>query len=174
MIETVTAAAVGGVLPRRGGIVSSGRRGASGRCIALRRRGVRAGCAAEGGEKKRMKRSHLISMKDDYFSTFSAHRPTTAVSLFILLLLTACIPPARLPAPPLNPPGLLPVTEPGAKLAMQLAPTLFVQRDEPFPLIRVAAVVHPRRPIIAYHLLCEHEGNLQWVPLAHTRDAEAA
>ncbi len=90
----------------------------------------------------------------------------------VVSLLTACIPPARLPAPPLNPPGLLPVTEPGAKLAMQLAPTLFVQRDEPFPLIRVAAVVHPRRPIIAYHLLWEHDVNLQWVPWAQPSDEE--
>lgn len=62
--------------------------------------------------------------------------------------------------------------DPAAKLAMQLAPTLFVQRDEPFPLIRVAAVVHPTRPIIAYHLLWEHDVNLQWVPWAKPSDEE--
>jgi hypothetical protein len=57
-------------------------------------------------------------------------------------------------------------------LARSLAPVLYLQRDEPFPLDRVAAVVHPTRPIIAYHLLWRHDVNGQWVPWAKPSDEE--
>jgi hypothetical protein len=59
-----------------------------------------------------------------------------------------------------------------AQLAERLAPTLFVQVDEEFPLVRVAAVVHPTRPIIAYHLLWQHDVNGQWLPWAKPSDEE--
>jgi hypothetical protein len=57
-------------------------------------------------------------------------------------------------------------------LARKLAPVLYAQRDEPFPLIRVVAVLHPVRPIIAYHLLWRHDVNGQWVPWAKPSDEE--
>src|SRR3984893_8717776 len=57
-------------------------------------------------------------------------------------------------------------------LARSLAPNLYLQRDEPFPLDRVAAVVNPARPIIAYHLLWRHDVNGQWVPWAKPSDEE--
>lgn len=57
-------------------------------------------------------------------------------------------------------------------LAAALAPVLYVQRDEPFPLVRVAAVVNPSRPVIAYHLLWQHDVNGQWLPWAKPSDEE--
>jgi hypothetical protein len=60
----------------------------------------------------------------------------------------------------------------GVALARSLAPTLHVQRDEPFALERVVAVIHPTRPIIAYHLLWSHDVNGQWLPWAKASDAE--
>ena len=104
-------------------------------------------------------------------------RPTirlhwTAALAALALSLTGCVPPARLPALSLSPPGSLSPADSAAALAMRLAPTLFVQRDEPFPLLRVAAVVHPTRRIIAYHLLWKHDVHLQWVPWAKPSDEE--
>jgi len=57
-------------------------------------------------------------------------------------------------------------------LAHTLAPVLYLQRDEPFPLDRVVAVVHPTRPVIAYHLLWRHDVNGQWLPWAKPSDEE--
>jgi hypothetical protein len=57
-------------------------------------------------------------------------------------------------------------------LATALAPVLHIQRDEPFTLERVVAVLHPTRPIIAYHLLWSHDINGQWVPWSKASDAE--
>ena len=87
-------------------------------------------------------------------------------------VLAACVPRAHLPPFPLNPPGSVALNEAPAQLAMRLAPTLFLQRDEPFPLIRVAAVLHPLRPVIAYHLLWQHDVNGQWLPWAKPDDEE--
>jgi hypothetical protein len=47
-----------------------------------------------------------------------------------------------------------------------------VQRDEPFRLERVVAVINPTRPIIAYHLLWSHDVNGQWLPWTKASDAE--
>ena len=49
---------------------------------------------------------------------------------------------------------------------------LYVQRDEPFALLRVVAVVNPNRPIIAYHLLWSHDINGQWMPWTKPSDEE--
>src|SRR5437016_9437485 len=57
-------------------------------------------------------------------------------------------------------------------LAKSLAPVLYLQRDEPFPLDRVVAVVHPTEPVIAYHLLWRHDVNGQWLPWAKPSDEE--
>ena len=60
----------------------------------------------------------------------------------------------------------------GVALATALAPVLHVQRDEPFTLERVVAVLSPTRRIIAYHLLWSHDVNGQWVPWSKASDAE--
>ncbi len=84
--------------------------------------------------------------------------------------MTGCGPHVALPAVPL---ALINASDSaGIALARTLAPVLHVQRDEPFVLERVVAVIHPTRPIIAYHLLWSHDVNGQWVPWAKARDAE--
>lgn len=60
----------------------------------------------------------------------------------------------------------------GIALARSLAPTLHVQRDEPFKLERVVAVINPVRPVVAYHLLWSHDVNGQWLPWTKASDAE--
>lgn len=57
-------------------------------------------------------------------------------------------------------------------LAKALAPVLYVQRDEYFPLERVVAVVHPTRPIIAYALAWKWDLNGQWLPWTRSSDEE--
>lgn len=58
------------------------------------------------------------------------------------------------------------------RLARALAPTLFVQRDEAFPLERVVAVVHPTRHIVAYVLAWKWDVNGQWLPWTKSSDEE--
>ncbi|MDB4906977.1 MAG: hypothetical protein JWO05_1761 [Gemmatimonadetes bacterium] len=53
-----------------------------------------------------------------------------------------------------------------------LAPVLYLQRDEWFPLERVVAVVHPTRPIIAYHLLWKDDVTGSWIPFTVPTDEE--
>src|ERR1051325_3325964 len=86
--------------------------------------------------------------------------------------LCACNPPGAVPPTPENVPDLLSPSDPAGQLAAQLAPTLHLQPDEPFKIVRPAAVVHPSRPIVAYHLLWEHDVNGQWVPWAKPNDEE--
>lgn len=53
-----------------------------------------------------------------------------------------------------------PPREPGASqrtLVERLAPRVFVTQTEPFRLLDVAAIVHPDRPLIAYHLFWEDD-----------------
>ena len=58
------------------------------------------------------------------------------------------------------------------RLARALAPLLYVQRDEWFPLSRAVAVVHPTRPIIAYHLLWQDDVHGAWIPFTVPTDEE--
>jgi hypothetical protein len=57
-------------------------------------------------------------------------------------------------------------------LAQTLAPVLYVQRDEWFPLERVVAVIHPVRPVIAYHMLWKDDVNGSWIPFTVPTDEE--
>jgi hypothetical protein len=57
-------------------------------------------------------------------------------------------------------------------LARALAPLLYVQRDEWFPLQRVVAVLHPTRRVIAYHLLWLDDVNGSWIPFTVPTDEE--
>jgi len=59
-----------------------------------------------------------------------------------------------------------------ARLAHRLAPLLYQQRDEWFPLERAVAVVHPSRPIIGYHLLWRDDAHGAWIPFTVPTDEE--
>lgn len=85
-------------------------------------------------------------------------------------MLLACGPHVVLPPVPATLPNQS--SEADVALAKSLAPLLHLQRDEPFALERVVAVVNPTRPVIAYHLLWSHDVNGQWVPWAKASDAE--
>lgn len=90
-------------------------------------------------------------------------------------LLMACGPRAHIPSPPPQPEALLGAlarSDAGAALAASLAPVLFLQRDEWFPLERVVAVLHPTRPIIAYHLLWRDDIHGSWIPFTVSTDEE--
>lgn len=59
-----------------------------------------------------------------------------------------------------------------ARLAHVLAPVLYIQRDEMFPLSRAVAVVHPTRRVIAYHLLWRDDVHGAWIPFTVPTDEE--
>jgi hypothetical protein len=89
-----------------------------------------------------------------------------------LTLVTACGPHAHIPLRPANLPGALASTDSGAVLARRLAPVLYLQRDETFPLERVVAILHPTRPLIAYHLLWRDDVHGSWIPFTVPTDEE--
>ena len=68
--------------------------------------------------------------------------------------------------------GALSGTDSVARLAHRLAPLLYLQRDEWFPLERAVAVVHPTRPIIGYHLLWRDDAHGAWIPFTKPTDQE--
>jgi hypothetical protein len=59
-----------------------------------------------------------------------------------------------------------------AQLARRLAPVLYLHRNEPFPLSRAVAVVHPDRRVIAYHLLWKDDAYGAWIPGTKPTDEE--
>ena len=89
-----------------------------------------------------------------------------------LLLATACGPHAHIPLRPTNLPGALAPSDEGALLARRLAPVLYLQRDETFPLSRAVAVLHPALRIIAYHLLWRDDVHGAWIPFTVPTDEE--
>ena len=86
--------------------------------------------------------------------------------------LTACGPHAHIPLRPANLPDALAPTDSGALLARRLAPVLYLQPDETFPLERVVAVLHPFRRVIAYHLLWRDDVHGSWIPFTIPTDEE--
>ena len=90
----------------------------------------------------------------------------------LLTVLMGCGPKAHIPLRPADLPGLLPPSDSGAVLARSLAPVLYLQRDETFPLVRAVAVVHPYKRVIAYHLLWRDDVNGSWIPLTVPTDQE--
>ena len=93
----------------------------------------------------------------------------------LLLLIAAsvgCGPRAHIPLRPIDLQGTLTQTDSGAILARSLAPVLYLQRDERFPLSRVVAVVHPTKRVIAYHLLWRDDVNGAWIPFTVPTDQE--
>ena len=95
-----------------------------------------------------------------------------SATIFVGLLLAGCVPRVTLPPAPFAAPGLVARDDSFARLPLALAPVLYIQRDEPFPLVRAAAVAHPTKPIIAYHMLWSHDVNGQWLPWAKPSDEE--
>lgn len=89
-----------------------------------------------------------------------------------LVATAACGPRAHIPPRPVAIPGVLASSDSGAMLARALAPLLYIQRDEWFPLERVVAVLHPTRPVIAYHLLWKDDVNGSWIPFTVPTDEE--
>jgi hypothetical protein len=92
--------------------------------------------------------------------------------LMLPVVVAACGPHANLPPRPLSVPGALGPQDSAWVLAGQLAPTLYLQRDESFPLDRVVAVVHPSVPIVAYHLLWRDDVAGAWIPFTKPTDEE--
>jgi hypothetical protein len=86
------------------------------------------------------------------------------------LVTGACGPRASIPPRPVSVPAEADSLH--AALARSLAPTLYVQRDEYFAIERVAAVVHPELPLIAYHLLWRDDVNGAWIPFTKATDQE--
>jgi hypothetical protein len=87
-------------------------------------------------------------------------------------LLTGCGPRAHIPPRPVSLPGALAERDSVARLARALAPLLYLQVDEWFPLERVVAVAHPTRRIIAYQLLWRDDVNGSWIPFTVPTDQE--
>jgi hypothetical protein len=87
-------------------------------------------------------------------------------------LLTACGPRAHIPPRPVSLPGAVTERDSVARLARALAPLLYLQPDEWFPLERVVAVVHPTRRIVAYHLLWRDDVHGSWIPFTVPTDQE--
>lgn len=96
----------------------------------------------------------------------------TSSTLLICAASTGCGPRAHIPLRPAIVQGNLPATDSGAMLARSLAPVLYLQRDERFPLSRVAAVLHPTKRLIAYHLLWRDDVNGSWIPFTVATDQE--
>lgn len=99
-----------------------------------------------------------------------AERPLLA--LLLVVLSSGCGPRAHIPLRPVVLQDALAQTDSGAILARSLAPILYLQRDERFPLSRAVAVLHPTRRIIAYHLLWRDDVNGSWIPFTVATDQE--
>jgi hypothetical protein len=100
-------------------------------------------------------------------------RPTgRAAALLAAALLAACGPRAAIPTAPAVLAGALDVDHPLARLATGLAPVLYLQADERFPLSRAIAVVHPDSQVVAYHLLWRDDAHGAWIPRTVATDQE--
>jgi hypothetical protein len=95
-------------------------------------------------------------------------------ALVIAFMLSACGPRARIPVLAEAVAGIALAPDSVVALARSLAPTLYLHRDETFPLVRVVAVKHPVRRIIAYHLLWRDDVHGAWVPFSTPTDQEIA
>ena len=89
-----------------------------------------------------------------------------------LCLASACGPHAHIPPRPVIVPAALDSADHFARLARTLAPVLYLQVDEVFPLSRAVAVVHPTRRVIAYHLLWRDDVHGAWIPRTVPTDEE--
>ena len=97
---------------------------------------------------------------------------TGRIAAACLILLPACGPRPNIPPLPAASPEAIRPSDSDAMLARALAPVLYLQRDEKFQLERVVAVLHPDRPVIAYHLLWQDDVHGAWVPFTTATDQE--
>ncbi|MDB4878680.1 MAG: hypothetical protein JWL60_126 [Gemmatimonadetes bacterium] len=95
-----------------------------------------------------------------------------ATAIVGLVLACACGPRAHIPPRPLTVAAALSGSDSGATLARRLAPLLYLQRDEWFPLERAVAVLHPTRRVVAYHLLWRDDAHGSWIPFTVPTDQE--
>ena len=109
--------------------------------------------------------------RDWLFRHFRVYAAAVAIVGFATLA-TGCGPHAHIPQRPVPVPDAVAAADGQARLARALAPVLYLQRDEWFPLARVVAVVHPTRPIIAYHLLWRDDVHGAWIPFTIPTDEE--
>lgn len=108
-------------------------------------------------------------------TTLQTHRPlefASFLTIALVLLLTSCGPRTHFPPLPLALPDAVAPEDSAALLARELAPVLYLQRDESFPLERTVAVLHPTRRVIAYYLTYEHDIAARWSPFAQGPDEE--
>jgi hypothetical protein len=101
----------------------------------------------------------------------AASRAAAPLALGTLAVLAACGPQAHIPLAP-RPVEIGADTGTAATLARTLAPVLYQQRDETFPLSRAVAVVHPTERLIAYHLLWQDDVHGAWIPKTIPTDQE--
>lgn len=94
------------------------------------------------------------------------------VSMLFAAPSAGCGPRLHLPVLPTVLPTALSPNDTGATLARQLAPVLYLQADETFPVIRAVGVLHPSRPLIAYHLLWRDDAHGAWAPFTNPTDQE--
>ena len=82
----------------------------------------------------------------------TSHRRRALAVALMTVCMAACGPRTHFPALPPALPDSLATTDSAAILARDLAPILYLQRDESFPLERTVAVLHPSRRFIAFYL----------------------
>ena len=90
----------------------------------------------------------------------------------LAVFLTACGPRTHFPLLPSALPSALALGDSSGRLARDLAPILYLQRDESFPLERIVAVIHPSRRVIAYYLTYRHDIAARWSPFSQGADEE--
>ena len=98
-----------------------------------------------------------------------------SVLFLVAATLAACGPKANIPPRPAEPasvPGALAPGHPVAQLARAIAPVLYLQPNEWYPLERVVAVKHPTARVIAYHLLWSDDVHGSWIPFTIPTDQE--
>lgn len=105
---------------------------------------------------------------------FRAARSISLVGVIFGGLISACGPRAHIPPRPLSlgAVGAVGDRDSIALLARSLAPVLYLEPDEYFPLERVVAIVHSSRRVIAYHLLWRDDANGSWIPFTVPTDEE--
>lgn len=118
--------------------------------------------------------SHGASFVNTRTAAALAAVSKVVAGMAVTIASTGCGPLPDVPSVPrpIDLPGALTSGDSGAILARTLAPTLYLQPDEKFQLIRVVAVIHPSRPVIAYHLLWADDAHGAWVPYTNATDQE--
>ena len=119
----------------------------------------------------RPRRTSIVRFTVTHEGALALKALVTVAMAFVSGMLAACGPRAHVPAMP-SPVVIHADTGQMNRLARSLAPVLYLQRDEWFPLARAVAIVHPKRRIIAYHLLWKDDVFAAWIPRTVPTDEE--